>query len=279
MAPAGKVERFLGGDGGIAEAGSCSLPSPPFPGRPRWSCRHRRRHTRAFSWRPWEVTTRPWGQSHGREQAEKCPPGCLCHGGRGKGGRPYGSREDYCSVCTVEVAGVCVCACAWPKWGANVLVFGEGQPHLGGALLTGWLLGGLAPHLHPWPVCYVRKHPHACSRGMAGATMVSRCIAHGSPSQRGVHAPAGQEVSAWCPGSTGREGRSCPTWEQPFSDAISARSPAVLPKDPAVRAALPPTLPSGPPGLHCPFLLLLLRCLGASARLAGQAESLWHQLT
>lgn len=175
--------------------------------------------------------------------------------GRGKGGRPYGSREDYCSVCTVEVAGVCVCACAWPKWGANVLVFGEGQPHLGCALLTGWLLGGLAPSLHPWPVCYIQKHPHACSRGMAGATVVSHCIAHGGRSQHGVQAPAGQEVSAWCPGSTGREGRSCPTWEQPLSGVISAPSPAVLPKDPVLPRsswlALPLPPPPLPPGRFC----------------------------
>lgn len=48
------------------------------------------------------------------------------------------------------------------------------------------------------------------------------------------------------------------------------------PRSPAVHAALPPMLQSCPPDLHCPFLLC---CLGTSTRLAGQADSLWHQLT
>lgn len=48
------------------------------------------------------------------------------------------------------------------------------------------------------------------------------------------------------------------------------------PRSPAVHAALPPMLQSCPPDLHCPFLL---RCPSTSTRLAGQAESLWHQPT
>lgn len=54
--------------------------------------------------------------------------GCVCDGGRGKGERLHGSHEDHRSMCAVEVAGVCVCACAWPKWGANMVILEKGNP-------------------------------------------------------------------------------------------------------------------------------------------------------
>lgn len=120
--------------------------------------------------------------------------GRVCDGRRGKGERPYGGREDCASMGAVEVAGVRARACAWPKWGAKCHHFGEGQPHLGGVLPTGWLLGGLAPRLHLWPVCYVQKHPHARSQGTAGSTTVSHRVAQGNLSQRGVRAPGGERL-------------------------------------------------------------------------------------
>lgn len=90
------------------------------------------------------------------------------------------------------VEGVRVCLCV-AEMGSKHHKFG-GQPHLGGSLLTVWLLGGLGPHLHP--VCYVQKHPHIYSQGMAGDTSVSHCTAHPGSSQRDVHIPGGQEMSA-----------------------------------------------------------------------------------
>lgn len=95
-------------------------------------------------------------------------------------------------MCVVEVAGVCVCACAWLKWGANIIISEKGSPTWE---VAGWLLGGLAPSLHPWLICYVQKHAYACSQGTARATAVSHCIAHRGPLQHGVHTPRGQKAS------------------------------------------------------------------------------------
>lgn len=128
-------------------------------------------------------------QSHRQEQVEEPVSGCLWDGDRGRGERLYGSHEDVCGVCAVEVTG-CACVCLWvAEMGSKHQNFGEGQPCLGGALLTGWLLGGLASRLHPWLICYVQKHPHTCSEGMAGATMVSHGVAHQGQLQCGVHTP------------------------------------------------------------------------------------------
>lgn len=209
MAPAGKAERFWEVTVAPQRRVPALCPSPPFPGThvcPR-TCRHTRVLSPGFLGRsPRSSVGR---QSHRREQVEERLSGHVCDGRRGKGERPYGSREDCSSMGAVEVAGVRACACAWPKWGAKCHHFGEGQPHLGGVLPTGWLLGGLAPRLHLWPVCYVQKHPHACSQGTAGSTTVSHRVAQGNLSQRGVHALGGRAPDA--PGAqAGKEGPALP---------------------------------------------------------------------
>lgn len=139
------------------------------------------------------------------------------------------------------VEGVRVCLCV-AETGSKHHKFG-GQPHVGGALLTDWLLGRPGPHLHP--VCYVQKHPHTYSQGTAGDTVVSHCVAHQGSSQHGVLIPDGQEVSAWCIRSTG-EGRSCPTLEWPFLDAISAPKDPCCACSPTTRAVLMSSCPARP---------------------------------
>lgn len=44
-------------------------------------------------------------QGHRREHVEEPVSGCLRDGERGRGERLYGSHEDVCSACAVEVAG------------------------------------------------------------------------------------------------------------------------------------------------------------------------------
>lgn len=92
----------------------------------------------------------------------------VCDGGRGKGEGLHGSHEDSCGMCAVEVAGVCVCACAWLKWGTNSVTSEKDGPAW--EVLSRWLAlrwpSSSAPSA---TTCYLQNCPHG--QGHHGLTL------------------------------------------------------------------------------------------------------------
>lgn len=120
---------------------------------------------------------------------------------------------------------MCVCACAWPS-GEQMSQFWRRTASLGCALLTGWLLGKSCSSFPPMtPLLRTETSIHLSSgqgwshRGVTLLYLLRLILLHGE------HALGGQEGAPDAPrGQAGKEG---PSW-----DAISAPSPAALPKEP-----------------------------------------------
>lgn len=143
---------ILGGDSGTAEAGSCSVPPPPFPGTHVCSHKRRHRHAHAFSWllRRSQCScvsqAEPVAAAGGRACLAvrdgvwgRSTPGVLLWRVRGGAGGPVRMR-------------LCVA-----KRGANVTVLEKDSPAWDVLSSLPGSQVGLAPHLHPRALCYVQK--------------------------------------------------------------------------------------------------------------------------
>lgn len=165
---------ILGGDGGTTEAGSCSVPLPPFPGTHVCFRRHRHRHAHAFSWFLRRSQHSCMSQTEPRQQQGLSACLAVHDGERGEGECPRSTP----AACVPWSSQRCAYAPVRGRMGSKCHNSGERQPRLRCALLTVWLLGrpfSLSPPMTP----LLRTETSTrLSSDTVGATVVSHCFTH-----------------------------------------------------------------------------------------------------